>query len=86
MSRVPAADPTAGSAGRLAGMVSAGRVSGSVVGIGIDAVDIDRLRAVLVRRRHLEERLFTRGERAYAHQAADPVPRLLPASPPRRQS
>jgi len=60
----------------LAGLMSKGLVSGSVVGVGIDAVDIDRLRAMLARRRHLAERLFTAGELSYAHKASDPVPRL----------
>ncbi|HEX7459478.1 MAG TPA: holo-ACP synthase [Acidimicrobiales bacterium] len=76
MTRLSAADLAAGAAERLAGMVSGGAVPGSVVGVGIDAVDIDRLRAMLARRRHLAERLFTPDERAYAHQASDPVPRL----------
>jgi holo-[acyl-carrier protein] synthase len=47
-----------------------------VVGVGIDAVDLDRFRRVLGRRAHLADRLFTEGERAYARAAADPVPRL----------
>ena len=76
MTRPSAADLAAGAAERLAGVVSGGVVPGSVVGVGIDAVDIDRLRAVLARRRHLAERLFTPDERAYAHRASDPVPRL----------
>lgn len=50
--------------------------TGSVVGVGIDAVDLDRFRRVLGRRAHLADRLFTEGERAYARAAADPVPRL----------
>ena len=73
---MPAADLAAGTAERLAGMMSRGREPGSVVGVGIDAVDIDRLRAMLARRRHLALRLFTPGELAYARQAPDPVPRL----------
>ncbi len=52
------------------------RVPGSVVGIGIDAVDIDRFRTVLARRPTLARRLFTPGERAYAASVPDPVPRL----------
>ena len=47
-----------------------------VVGVGVDAVDVDRFRRVLDRRAHLAERLFTGGERAYARAASDPVPRL----------
>jgi holo-[acyl-carrier protein] synthase len=67
----PAADLAAGAAERLAGSLGSG-----VVGVGIDAVDIDRFRTVLARRRHLGARLFTAGELAYADRAADPVPRL----------
>jgi holo-[acyl-carrier protein] synthase len=47
-----------------------------VVGIGIDAVDLDRFRAVLARRPGLERRLFSDAELAYAHGATDPLPRL----------
>jgi holo-[acyl-carrier protein] synthase len=65
------ADLAAGAAERLAGSLGTG-----VVGVGIDAVDIDRFRTVLARRRHLGARLFTAGELAYADRAADPVPRL----------
>jgi len=76
VSRVPAAELAAGATEQLAGMMSLGLVAGTVVGVGIDAVDIDRLRAMLARRRHLAERLFTPGELAYAGHASDPVPRL----------
>ena len=75
MTRTPSADLAAGAAERLVGMVGGG-LGGGVVGVGIDAVDIDRLRTVLGRRRHLDARLFTSGERAYAALAPDPVPRL----------
>jgi holo-[acyl-carrier protein] synthase len=47
-----------------------------VVGVGIDAVDLDRLRAVLARRPRLARRVFTSGELAYAALAPDPVQRL----------
>jgi holo-[acyl-carrier protein] synthase len=50
--------------------------TGRVVGIGIDAVDIDRVRRLLDRRRHLADRLFTPDEQAYARAAADPAPRM----------
>ncbi|MGO8873650.1 MAG: holo-ACP synthase [Acidimicrobiales bacterium] len=65
-------------AGPAAGAGASGwrAVSGSVVGVGIDAVDLDRFRRVLGRRRHLAERLFTAAEREYADAAADPLPRL----------
>jgi holo-[acyl-carrier protein] synthase len=53
-------------------------VGGSVpvVGVGIDAVDLDRFSRVLARRRHLAERIFTEAELSYARSASDPVPRL----------
>ena len=47
-----------------------------VVGVGIDAVDLERFAAVLGRRTSMAARLFTAGELAYARTAADPVPRL----------
>jgi len=46
-----------------------------VVGIGIDAVEVDRFRRVLGRRPGLADRLFTDGERA-GTAGRDPVPRL----------
>jgi holo-[acyl-carrier protein] synthase len=53
-----------------------GVAEAAVVGVGVDAVDLDRFRVVLGRRRRLAERVFTEGERADARAAADPVPRL----------
>jgi holo-[acyl-carrier protein] synthase len=50
--------------------------SGRVVGVGIDAVDLDRFAGVLDRHGRMAERLFTRGELAYARAASDPVRRL----------
>jgi holo-[acyl-carrier protein] synthase len=47
-----------------------------VVGIGIDAVEIDRFRAVLSRRPRIARRLFTDGERSYGARYQDPAPRL----------
>jgi len=47
-----------------------------MVGIGIDAVDIDRFRAALARRPHLAGRLFTDAEQAYGNRSSDPAPRL----------
>jgi len=47
-----------------------------VLGIGVDAVDVDRFRKVLSRRPHLSQRLFTSGEQEYAARAADPALRL----------
>jgi holo-[acyl-carrier protein] synthase len=49
---------------------------GAVRGVGIDAVDVLRLRRALERRPRLAERVFTDAERAYAATAADPGPRL----------
>ena len=49
---------------------------GIVRGVGIDAVDIARLRRALDRRPRLAERVFTEAERAYASAATDPGPRL----------
>jgi len=47
-----------------------------VIGIGVDLVDIDRLRQVLVRTPSLADRVFTEAEREYAGRAVDGVPRL----------
>ncbi|MDQ4133648.1 MAG: holo-ACP synthase [Actinomycetota bacterium] len=47
-----------------------------MVGIGIDAVEIERFRAVLRRRPAMARRLFTDGERAYGARHADPAPSL----------
>src|SRR5580693_7862459 len=47
-----------------------------MIGLGIDAVDIARFRAVLARRPGMAERLFTAGERAYAAGQVDPTPSL----------
>jgi holo-[acyl-carrier protein] synthase len=51
-------------------------VSGSLVGIGIDSVDIERFGSVLRRRPAACERLFTSGERDYAGRLANPTPAL----------
>lgn len=45
-----------------------------VIGVGIDAVDVDRFRKVLERRPRLVERLFTDRERADMAPRSDPVP------------
>jgi phosphopantetheine--protein transferase-like protein len=44
-----------------------------VIGVGIDAVDVERFATVLARRPSMAERLFTDGERA---DASGSVPRL----------
>lgn len=49
----------------------------SIVGLGIDQVDIDRVRRAYERHgERFVRRVFTEGERDYARRAADPVPRL----------
>jgi holo-[acyl-carrier protein] synthase len=48
----------------------------AVVGIGVDAVDIERFRRVLTRRPHISHRLFTEAEQAYAQRSSDPAARL----------
>ncbi len=48
----------------------------AVVGIGVDAVDIERFRRVLSRRPNISLRLFTDAEQAYARRSSDPAPRL----------
>ena len=59
---------------------------GSVIGVGIDLVDVDRFRVSLSRTPSMAERLFTEGERAYAETANDPAPSATPpASRPRRR-
>jgi phosphopantetheinyl transferase (holo-ACP synthase) len=62
--------------GAVGELISTSGLSGAVVGVGVDAVDLDRFRRVLERRVHLADRLFTAGEQAYAAAASDPVPRL----------
>src|SRR5260221_5877220 len=47
-----------------------------LIGIGIDAVEIDRFRRVLARTPGVARRLFTEGERAYGGRFKDPAPRL----------
>jgi holo-[acyl-carrier protein] synthase len=47
-----------------------------VIGIGIDAVDVDRFRRILARTPGVARRLFTQAEQAYGARFADPVPRL----------
>jgi holo-[acyl-carrier protein] synthase len=54
----------------------AGVIEGRIRGIGVDAVDVDRFRAVLGRRPGLARRLFTDDERAYAESSRDPGSRL----------
>jgi holo-[acyl-carrier protein] synthase len=46
-----------------------------VIGIGLDAVEIERFRRALARTPGLRERLFSTDERAYAELRADPTER-----------
>jgi holo-[acyl-carrier protein] synthase len=48
----------------------------AVIGLGIDAVEVERFAAILRRRPSLADRLFTPGERAYAARLVNPVPSL----------
>jgi len=47
-----------------------------MIGIGIDAVEIERFRRVLARTPGVATRLFTESERAYAARFVDSAPRL----------
>jgi holo-[acyl-carrier protein] synthase len=47
-----------------------------VIGIGIDAVEVDRFRIVLARTPGVARRLFTESERAYGNRKRDPAERL----------
>ena len=51
-------------------------MSGTVVGVGVDLVDIPRFRAVMERRPSLAARLFSADELAYAAGLANPAPTL----------
>jgi len=51
-------------------------IAAAVAGIGIDAVDVGRFRAVLDRRPGLLDRVFTAAERADAAGRADPAEHL----------
>ena len=56
--------------------MTGGSGNGTVVGIGVDAVDLHRFRDTLVRRPRISTRLFTQSERDYASRAVDPTARL----------
>ena len=49
---------------------------GAVIGIGIDAVEVERFRVVLARTPGVARRLFTEAERAYGNRKRDPAERL----------
>ncbi|HYA67271.1 MAG TPA: holo-ACP synthase [Acidimicrobiales bacterium] len=55
---------------------ASGTSGGAVSGIGVDAVDVGRFRALLERRPGVVDRLFTTSEYAYAAVSHDPAPRL----------
>jgi holo-[acyl-carrier protein] synthase len=71
-----AAPLTAADQVAILGLAGGARRAGGVVGVGIDAVDLERFALVLERRPSMVERLFTPDELAYARSASDPVPRL----------
>lgn len=47
-----------------------------ILGLGADLVRVARLKAALIRHPRLHQRLFTAGELAQCHAAADPYPKL----------
>ena len=47
-----------------------------MIGIGLDVVDVERMRRVLSRRAAIKERLFTRSEQYYAEASIDSVQRF----------
>jgi len=47
-----------------------------MIGIGLDVVDVERMRSVLSRRAAIKERLFTRSEQYYAEASIDSVQRF----------
>lgn len=51
-------------------------MTGSVLGVGIDLVDVDRFRRSLERTPSMAERMFTEAERRYALAANDPTQRF----------
>ncbi len=51
-------------------------MSGNVVGVGTDLVEVDRLRTALERTPGLSRRLFTPAEQARCARNKDPVPHL----------
>lgn len=47
-----------------------------VTGLGVDLVELERMRLALTRRPRLEERCFSPAEREYAHRSRDATPSL----------
>ncbi len=62
--------------GLITGAGPAPAAAMAVLGVGVDAVEVDRFRRVLARRPTLLDRLFTEAERADASAMADPTQRL----------
>jgi holo-[acyl-carrier protein] synthase len=56
--------------------VVAGRVGTTLVGVGVDAVDVKRFRNILERRPGFAARYFTESEQADAGRSADPTESL----------
>jgi phosphopantetheine--protein transferase-like protein len=48
----------------------------TIIGVGLDAVELDRMRTVLARTPRLAERVFTEDERAYCEARRDPTERF----------
>jgi len=51
-------------------------VGSAMVGLGVDVVDIERLRRALLRRPGLKERVFSESERQYVSAMSNPFPSL----------
>lgn len=51
-------------------------VGRTVVSIGVDVVDIDRMRRIVDRQPRFVERVFTEEERSYSERAVDPAERF----------
>ena len=64
------------SAHEVAGRVRTADHGGSVVGVGVDAVDVARFRRVLARRPGFAARFFTDDEQADARRSPDPTESL----------
>jgi holo-[acyl-carrier protein] synthase len=57
-------------------MTSAPTATAGVVGVGVDAVDVERFRQILARRPNFAARFFSETERADAGRSADPTESL----------
>jgi len=74
--RAAAASRTASAAARLDAAALDLPRDGTIVGIGVDAVDVARLRAVLDRRPGFAARFFTEAEQADSRRGPDPAESL----------